>query len=489
MCDCDTTVTVALRGERFNLSIQEKNVELLTDFGLTRNQARVYVAIAQLRLASAGQISKAAKVRREDVYRILPKLEKIGLAERLLGTPVKIRAKPVKEALEILLKQEEEAARERMSTLKAKTDTFLHKFKTAPRLNVEEKSHFALLSERESLISNAFSMIRRAETELDIVFSKSQIMQFIHHFQADIKEVVRKGVKIRVVSEVPDYDDSLPRIIEEVLSPGEAVALRYAYLPSSNYMIVDSKEALIATAADGSITDVPFLWTDSESLIRVFQADFENLWHNSVGWKSIETAAVPEKVINYMEKLRPTNHLIFLYDSPEAKYKVLFNFIKTGLEKNEAGVYVSSDESTSAIRDAMKRFGIDVETCEETGALQVLGYEDVYIINGKFSAATTLNLWNRLYKESLERGFERLRITGELGCFFTHNLIRELIEYEKALHRVLDIPVVAICAYSAAHLNKTKDPVNLYSELARAHGTVLFTGLDNKLGRLEIRRL
>ena len=488
MCDCVTTVTAVLR-EDFDLSVHERNVELLVDFGLTRNQAKVYVAIARLRLASVGQISKAAKVRREDVYRLLPKLEKIGLAERLLGTPVKIRAKPVKEALAILLKQEEVAARERMSELKAKTNTFLEKFRATPRLEVEEKSHFALLSERESLISNVFAIIRSAESELDMVFSKSQIMQFIHHFAEDVREVVGKGVKIRLVSEVPDYDDSLPRIIEEVLSPGGAVVLRYSDLPSSNYIIVDSKEALIATAADGSMTDVPFLWTDSESLVRVFQADFENLWHNSVGWESIETNAVAEKVINYMENLRPTNHLIFLYDSPEAKYEVLFNFIKAGLDRGEAGVYVSSDESPSAIREAMERFGIDVETCEKSGALQVLGFEDVYIINGKFSVATTINLWNRLYKESLKRGFEGLRITGELGCFFTHNLIRELIEYEKALHRVLDIPIVAICAYNAALLNKTKDPVNLYSELTRAHGTVLFTGLDNKLGRLEIRRI
>ncbi len=470
------------------MSIQEKSVEILADFGLTRNQARVYVATARLRLASVGQISKTAKVRREDVYRILPRLEKIGLAERLLGTPVKIRAKPVKEALAILLKQEEVAARERMSKLKAKTGAFLQKFKTAPRLEAEEKSHFALLAQRASLISNAFTMIESAETELSLVFSKSQIMQFIHLFEDSIKTVARKGVKLRVVSEVPYYDDSLPRILEEGLSLGEAVVLRYSDLPTSNYMIVDSREALIAAAADGSITGVPFLWTDSESLVRVFQADFENLWHSSVGWKYIETAAVPEKVISYMEQLRPSNHLIFLYDSPEAKHKVLFNFIKTGLERNEAGVYVSSDESTGAIRKAMKQYGIDVETCEETGGLRVLGYEDVYIIDGKFGAATTLNLWNRFCKESMERGFEGLRITGETGCFFAHNLIKELVEYEKALHSVLDIPVITICAYNAANLNKAQDPVNLYSELARAHGTVLFTGFDSKLGRMEIRR-
>jgi hypothetical protein len=101
----------------------------------------------------------------------------------------------------------------------------------------------------------------------------------------------------------------------------------------------------------------------------------------------------------------------------------------------------------------------------------------------------TIDLWKKLYNEALKKGFKGLRVTGEVACFFKHNLISELIEYEKTLHRVLDIPMVAICAYNASQINKTKDPANLYSELARAHSTVLFTGLDNKLGKMEIRRL
>ena len=80
-------------------------------------------------------------------------------------------------------------------------------------------------------------------------------------------------------------------------------------------------------------------------------------------------------------------------------------------------------------------------------------------------------------------------MTGETACFFKHNLVHELLEYEKALHVTLDFPIVAICAYSADILNKSTDPVNLYSELARAHGTLLFTGLDNTLGKMEIRKI
>ncbi len=471
------------------MSSSEKNVEVLLDFGLTRNQAKVYIAIAKLRLAPVGQISKVSKVRREDVYRILPKLEKMGLVEKLLGKPTKIRATPVEEALSILIKHEEDTSRKRVSALKAQTETFLKHFARAPRLEMEEKPHFALLSKRENIMARMLAMVKNAEKEIDIVFSRSQIMQFLHAFTEELKRIVKKGGRVRIISELPEYEDSLPRVIEEHISPGNSIDLRYTDLPSSHYIIVDFKETLISTTTEGNMAEHPCLWTNSDSLVGVFQGDFENLWHNSTSWKAVETTAVPEKVIRFMEQLRPTNHLLFVYDSPEAKYDVLFNYLKAGLDVGEVGVYVASDENPSQIRAAMRQFGIPVDEHEKTGALHIFGHEDIYIIDGKFSTTTTIDLWNKLYNEALKKGFKGLRVTGEVACFFKHNLIRELIEYEKTLHRILDIPMVAICAYNVSQINKSKDPANLYSELARAHSTVLFTGLDNKLGKMEIRSL
>lgn len=467
----------------------EKSAEMLMDFGLTRNQAKVYIAIARLRLASVGKISKVAKVRREDVYRILPKLQKMGLVEKLLGIPAKIRATPVEEALSFLIKHEEDTARVRASALKAKSKMFLKSFSRAPRLEMEEITSFTLLSDRESIMRKSAIMIRNAKRSLDLVCSRSKLMQFVHEFAEQMTEAAKKEVRIRVVSEMPEHEDSIPRVIEEQTSPGISLDLRYSDLRSSHYMIVDYEEALMATTTAGNLAENPLLWTNSDSLVGVLQKDFENLWHNAISWKTVETIAVPEKAIRFMEHLRPTNHLIFVYDDPEAKYNVLFNYLKVGLDNGEAGVYVASDENPSQIREAMKRFGIDVEKCEKKDALQILGYEDIYIIDGKFSITTTINLWNKLCNEALKQGFKGLRVTGEVACFFKHNLIQELIEYEKTLHRVLDIPMIAICAYNARMLNKTDDPVNLYSELARSHGTVLFTGLDKKLGRMEIRKV
>jgi hypothetical protein len=287
---------------------------------------------------------------------------------------------------------------------------------------------------------------------------------------------------------MPDQEDRIPRIIEEYISPGGALDLKYTDVPSSHHMTVDYKQALVATTTEGNMAENPCLWTNSNSLVGILQANFEDLWHMSVNWKTIETNGVPEKVINFMKKLRPTNHVIFVYDSAEAKKKVLFNYINIGLKNDEAAAYVASDVSPNRIREDMKRFGIKVNEYEKKQALHILRYEDIYIIDGKFNLATTVALWKRLYNEALENGFKGLRVTGEVSCFFKHGLVQQLIEYEKALHTVLDIPMIAICAYDAKMLNETRDPVNVYNELVKAHGAVVFTGIDNKLGKIEIRQ-
>jgi hypothetical protein len=156
------------------------------------------------------------------------------------------------------------------------------------------------------------------------------------------------------------------------------------------------------------------------------------------------------------------------------------------LENNEAFIYVCSEASVEEIRAAMLQFAIDVKRHEKTGALKVLDYTQHYIIDGKFDVKNIGRLWNRYYREALAHGFKGLRVTGEMSCFFKHNLVKELLEYEKGLHTTLDSPIVAICAYRAEQIMKPDSPFSMYSELTKAHGSVKFTSVDPRLGRLAI---
>jgi sugar-specific transcriptional regulator TrmB len=471
------------------LSPVEKAAEILSDFGLTRNQAKVYIATAQLGLASVGQISKLSKVRREDVYRVLPKLEKRGLIEKLLGTPTKIRATPIKEAIAILIKREEEKASERVTQLKAKTKEFLRKFDTnslKPAIPTEE-ANFALISQRDGILTKILNIIENSKKELDLICSTTKLMQFIHTFSDQLRKTIKKGVKIRIIAEAPESGSSLPRILEEQLAPGNSAELKYTNLTTAHYLLSDFAQAFVATTIEGNMADNPCLWTDNKSLVSLLQGNFENLWHSSLDWQKIPTDAVPEKLTTILEQLKTSNHVILVYDSPEAKRDVLFSYLKMGLENGEAGIYVASDETPSEIRKAIRQFDRKMKKYEETGALRILGYEDIYIINGKFNPETTINLWKKLQEESKAKGFPVMRVTGETACFLKHNLTEELLNYERQLHRTLELPIIAICAYDAKMLNKKRDPINLYTELVRMHSEILFTDMKNKIRKIEVR--
>ena len=466
----------------------DENAEILSSFGLTHNQAKVYISIAQLGLASVSQVSKVSKVRREDVYRILPKLEKMGLIEKILGKPTKIRATPVEEALPLLIKREQDTANKKVSALMAKKDEFLKRFKRYKMKMISEEAHFALISQRDGIINKELTMVKKAEREVDIITSRDEFIQIFTNYAEPLKKAIRKGVKVRVILDVFEHQEWILRIMEEYKSSGASFDLKYRDQPSGHYIIVDYKEAIVPTSSEAPMGENPCLWTDDNNLVGLVQKNFEGIWHTSMDVKTIETEAVAEKAIRYVRSLRPTDHVIFLYESPEAKYDVLFNFLKVGLENGEAAVYIASEENPSEIRDAMKRFGIEVEKNEKTGALRILGYNDHYIIEGKFDVQTTMGLWNKIYNEVMTKGFKGCRVTGEMACFFEHNLIQELIEYERALHRVLDIPIIGVCAFNANMVIKASNPLDLYNELLKAHGTVLFTGVDNKLGKIEIRK-
>jgi len=465
----------------------DKNAEMLSDFGLTRNQAKVYIAVAQLGMASVSQVSKVSKVRREDVYRTLPKLEKMGLLEKVLSTPAKVRAIPVEEALHVLVEREQEIANKRLSALMTKKDTFLKHYKPS-RIKTTEEVHFGLILHREGIMGKELSMVKNAKSAINVVTSREKFFQIFSNYDEALKKAINRGIQVRMILNVTEHDDSILRTLKEYESARTPVELKYTDQRSTHCMIVDYKEALVATSTDPTLRETAHLWTDDSSLVGLLQKNFEGLWHASVELRTIETEGVTEKLIHILEDLRPTNHAIVLYESLEAKYNVLFNYLKLGLENGEAGVYVTSEENPRQIREVMEKFGIHVEKYEKTGALGIYRYEDIYFVGEEFDLATTMKSWSEFYNRALRNGFKGLRVAGETTWFFKRKLIPELIEYERLLHTTMVIPMIAICAYNTNMVIEASNPMDLYNELLKAHGTVLFSGLNKEMGKIEIRQ-
>jgi len=183
-----------------------------------------------------------------------------------------------------------------------------------------------------------------------------------------------------------------------------------------------------------------------------------------------------EKVIEFVKNLKLSEHAVLIYTNPKDKQDTLFTYLKAGLDKGEAAVYVASEETPEEIRQAMQRFGIDVDQHERDGALKIVDYRNWYLMDGKFDVSRSLSLWRKLLEESKSRSFQGLRVTGEASWFLERNMVDELVEYERALHRVLDIPMTAICAYNSKLLVSKEEWFNLLIQILNMHSTAIMLG-------------
>lgn len=108
-----------------------EDVEILNSLGLGLSEAKVFSALSKLGASTAGTISKTSGVAREFVYRIMPNLMKKGLVEKIITSPEKFKAVPMKNAYTILLRRKEEENRKLWS--KAMKDLKKRQKKSPPR--------------------------------------------------------------------------------------------------------------------------------------------------------------------------------------------------------------------------------------------------------------------------------------------------------------------------------------------------------------------
>lgn len=102
------------------LSLSEQLIRELTSFGLTQNEAKAYLALLQLKRANARAIAKLSNLPRQEIYRVLPRLEKLGIVAVILGKPTRFLAIHPEEVLSELIERQQEVLTRQISELRRK---------------------------------------------------------------------------------------------------------------------------------------------------------------------------------------------------------------------------------------------------------------------------------------------------------------------------------------------------------------------------------
>jgi sugar-specific transcriptional regulator TrmB len=222
-----------------------------------------------------GQVAKFSNVRREDVYRILPILEKMGLVERLLGKPTEVRATLISDALTFLVAEEKRKSDERLLDMKSKVKKLSIKDWTQ-RLP-EKESIYILIPDKKAIFAKTSGLIRDSRKEVALIADKRRIIPVLSKFSKECKQAIKKGVQIRLIFEGDSPDGLLKEKVEKLIGVA-SVHVKFHREPLNHFIMSDDKEGLITTSKESGLGESPSLWTNNSNLLGVLRTSFESDW-------------------------------------------------------------------------------------------------------------------------------------------------------------------------------------------------------------------
>ncbi len=257
--------------------MQEDLVIKLESFGFTVNQAKVYLNIVQSGKTRVGNISKSTQLHRQDIYKLLPKLEKMGLIIKTIDSPFMIEAIPIDKALETLIAKEREKSNQRISHLENNLKEMVNSIQKQPE--VKEEVQFSLLTTDEAIKSRAKRTLKKIKREFLLVANIEHLQTPSMHFRDFLQTIAASNAKTRLIVITKEDPEKTKKVIEKIVPSASQFTVRSINKTScKNYQIVDNKEIWIATQQNTESGYPCMLWTNDQNIIDVYKENFRKTW-------------------------------------------------------------------------------------------------------------------------------------------------------------------------------------------------------------------
>jgi MEDS: MEthanogen/methylotroph, DcmR Sensory domain len=158
-----------------------------------------------------------------------------------------------------------------------------------------------------------------------------------------------------------------------------------------------------------------------------------------------------------LQKIEVGNHIVAIYNNREEKFNDIFEFLNTGILRNEVAMLITEELTKKEIIDRMKsdlKERVNIEELIDKGDIIIKSTSEWYFPGGVPSVQRTKALWTELLNRLSKRGKNGLRVVGDMSTFFKYGLQKQLLEYETSLEQNFDFPLTAICAYNKEDLNR-----------------------------------
>jgi len=296
---------------------EETIKEVLNEFGLTERETEVYIFLAKHGVHKGGEISKQLKMPTALVYRILKSLERKGVVEATLESPVRFTAVPFETILELSIK----AKRDEAELIEKRKSSLLRYWRRISKTPLEpEPAKFVVIEERRRIYSKIAEIVEKTQTNLSVVSSVSDLIQANQFGVIDSLNAhpMKSKIKFRFLTELSQQNLKTIRLLRAELNTGLKIKARNPDLGLALFprmVIRDNEEILFFISPK---TEPPTrkreacILTDCVSLVQAFTGVFEDLWRNST--------SIEEKIVE-IETGQPTPMTIVIADAGTAEKK------------------------------------------------------------------------------------------------------------------------------------------------------------------------
>jgi hypothetical protein len=178
--------------------------------------------------------------------------------------------------------------------------------------------------------------------------------------------------------------------------------------------------------------------------------------------------------LKYAEQFARGDHAFALYNTESFKHDISFSFMKAGLLRGKAAVYTVGEEKLDSEVLLLKKNCLDLDSLPK-GALTVIPSYEWYIQKGKAESKTIIENWQRLVKEKKKLGFKGCQVAAENATFFDNGKANELLQYEEAIGRKIDLDACAICLFDSKRCKE-----NGVSRIYKSHSHIISEELVGK---------
>lgn len=172
--------------------------------------------------------------------------------------------------------------------------------------------------------------------------------------------------------------------------------------------------------------------------------------------------------------LKETRHICAFFHSREEEEKILMPFFREGIQNGDKIVHIVDPQERQNHRQSLCDHGIDVESAEQKGQLDVRVWQDAYLKDGFFDGDRMIRTLEQVLESNRKQGYRFTRLMGKMEwALETLPGVTDIIEYETKLNYVLpNHPDPVICVYD---LNRHSGSVIM--DILRTHPLVIMGGI------------